>query len=414
MTRTPPALNLVHESETQRQHVRVKVPGTLEIEAGTSRAQFQLVDLSAGGIGFEARNVRFRPGQRFSGRVHITIEPIAVAIPVRCSIRHHDAESGRTGAAFEELAPPEIATIRRVVTAYLSGELIGVGDVMHTLSRNNFTAPRGTNAAKQKRGFLESMRAGLVTMLVVCAGATALVYTVKKLNDKLFGTTSTIARVSGPSYEIAMPRDGVFRSLVPPDGVVKKGAPIGTFETSMLDLIRGQALQSGLTAKDLGSMLDRTIKGTITSPCDCRVQAMYAVDEQYVGKGQQLAELEPLEFTPYVVARFTYPQADRLAIGTPVELDISGDLQKRRGRVTQLRRGGGDEVLKDELVVIVEPEQPLSMALVSRPVKVSAVSGESVLDVGSMVSALGFSRAEAAQTRTPAERAPVATAAGEH
>lgn len=404
MTRTPPALNLVHESETQRQHVRVRVPGVLEIEAGNNRAQFRLLDLSAGGIGFEARNARLRPGQQFSGRIHITIEPIAVAIPVRCSIRHHDPETGRTGASFEQLAPPEIATIRRVVTAYLSGELIGVGDVMHTLARNNFTTPRGGGGGTQRRGFFGSLRAAFITVLMLSAGAVALVYTAQRINEKVFATTSKAGRVSGPSFEVAMPRDGVFHSLVPADGVVKKGAPLGSFETSMFDLVRGQAMDAGMNPAQLDSLLDRTIKGTITSPCDCRVQALYTADEQYVGKGQPLATLEPLEYEPFVVARFAYPQADRLALGTPVELDIAGDLQTRKGRVTQIRRGSGTEVLDDDLVVIVEPEAPISMGLVSRPVKVSAVPGELMLpDQDRMVSVAPASDAPMPKARAKGE-----------
>ena len=52
----------------------------------------------------------------------------------------------------------------------------------------------------------------------------------QRLSDKLFSTNATAARVGAPQYEITMPRDGMFRSLVPADRVVSKGAPIGTFQ----------------------------------------------------------------------------------------------------------------------------------------------------------------------------------------
>lgn len=370
MTKVPPALNLVHESETQRQHVRVRVPGVVEIEGGKTRMQFRLHDLSAGGIGFEARNIPFKVGQMYSGRLSITIEPIAVTIPIGFVVRHYNPETGRVGAQFEEMSAAEISSIRRVVSAYLGGEIIGVGDVVHTLSRNNFTPPRG--GGTHKRSFAASVRAATVTALMLVAGVAALAYSAQRINEKVFTTSSVMARVSGPRFEVTMPRDGVFYSLVSGDRVVKKGAPIGSFETTMLDLVRGQALKAELPAKELEALLDRTIKGTITSPCDCRVQALYAADQQYVGKGQPIATLEPIEFEPYVVARFNYPGAERLAVGSPVSLRIDGEASPRRGRVTQLRTGSDADSLNDSLVVIVTPDEPLPVEMVSRPVHVVA------------------------------------------
>lgn len=366
------AHNIVHESETQRQHVRVRVPGVVELDHAKGRARFRLVDLSAGGIGFHAADASVGIGQRFEGRLHLKLEPVELAVPVRLVILHVDARNGRVGAAFTELAPAEIATIRRVVTAYLSGELIGVGDVMHTLSRNNFASPRTDRASAPPRSVFGRLRAGFVTACMLVAGIAALFFAGGQLQERLFNTTATAARVSGPQFEITMPRDGVFRSLIPDDRMVKKGAPIGTFETTMLDLVRSQALAAELPPEDLEDLLGRSITGTITSPCDCRVEALYATDGQFLGKGQQVVALAPTQFNPYVVARFEYPDANRLSIGSPVRLQIDGESMARRGRITQLRRGQGSAELDSDLVVVVESEQPIPSQLMSRPVRVSA------------------------------------------
>jgi alginate biosynthesis protein Alg44 len=372
MTRAQPPLNLVHESETQRQHVRVRLPGVVEIENGTARAQFRLHDLSAGGIGFDARNIAFKPGQKCAGRLNLKLDPIAVAIPVRFVVRHFDAGSGRVGASFTELDAAEIATIRRVVTGYLSGEVVGVGEVMHTLSRNNFTMPRHAAAGAERRSLFSSLRAAVVTVAMLVVGAIALVYSAQRLDQRLFNTTASAARVSGPQFQITMPRDGVFRSLVPDDRVVAKGAPIGSFETTMLDLVRSQALQADLTAADLEALLDRAVTGTITSPCDCRVEALLVTSEQYVGKGQPVAALTPIEYEPYVVARFKYPEANRLAVGSPVKLAIDGEVSERDGTVTEIRRGFGSDEIDSDLVVVVKSEEPIPARLISRAVEVSA------------------------------------------
>lgn len=372
MTRAQPSLNLVHESETQRQHVRVRIPGIVEIDGGNTRAQFRLHDLSAGGLGFEARNVVFKVGQKYAGRLNVTLDPVSLAIPVRFVVRHFDAASGRVGASFEELGSAEIASIRRVVSATICGELVGVGDVMHTLSRNNFTAPRGAPAEAGERGVFKTMRAAVVTLAMLAAGALAVIYSAQRLDQRLFNTTAVAARVSGPQFQVTMPRDGVFRSLVPDDRFVAKGAPIGSFETTMLDLVRSQALQADLKPADLEALLDRAVSGTITSPCDCRVEALFVTSEQYVGKGQPVAALTPVKYDPYVVARFRYPEANRLAVGSPVRLSIDGEVTEREGRVTEIRRGFGSDEIDSDLVVVVQAAQPIPANLVSRAVEVSA------------------------------------------
>lgn len=388
-------LNLVHESETQRQHVRVQVPGVVEIDGAKTQARFRLVDLSAGGIGFDARNIAFRVGQTCSGRVSLPLHPVEMTIPVRFQIRHFDSASGRVGASFEELNAAQVAAIRRLVSAYLGGEVVGVGDVLHTLTRDNFTSPRA-GARAPRRGLLASVRATAATMVMLVIGGAALVYTGHRVSEKLLSVTSTAARVGAPQYAVTMPRDGVFRSLVPDNGVVSRGAPIGTFESSMLDLVRGQALKSELDAKELNALLDRSVKGTITSPCDCRVQAMYVADEQYVGKGEELVSLQPLEFEPYVVARFEYPGAETLSVGSPVDLRISGEALQREGRVTQLRTGSDPDAFEDSVVVVVRPDEPIARELVSRPVKVS-VRGDAPVDATMMPAA----QAQPAQEPSP-------------
>jgi alginate biosynthesis protein Alg44 len=366
------ASNLVHESETQRQHVRVRVPGIVEVDHAGGRARFRLIDLSAGGIGFEAGKAAISPGQRFDGRLQLKLEPMEITIPIRCVVQHADRGNGRVGAAFTELSSAEVSSIRRVVTAYLSGEVIGIGDVMHTLSRNNFASPRSKGDAGVKRSAFSRLRAGFATAMMLVIGIVALFFAGGRLQDRLFNTTATAARVSGPQFEITMPRDGVFRSLVPDDGLVKKGAPIGTFETSMLDIVRSQALAAELPPAEMEALLGRSITGTITSPCDCRVEAAFAADGQFLGKGQPVVALAPTDFDPYVVARFEYPGANRLAIGSPVKLRIDGEGIARDGHVTQLRRGSGSQELDSGLVVVVESAEPIPSNLLSRPVKVSA------------------------------------------
>lgn len=364
--------NLVHESETQRQHVRATVPGTLELDTADGTQRYRLRDLSAGGLGFELKGGGFRPGQLLAGRIHLSLENITVAVPVQLMVTYCDAPGKRAGARFENVGASEIATLRRVVGAYLGGELIGAGEVLHTLSRNNFTTARRPVEPPPARGSLSRFRALAQTSLMLVLGASALIYTAHRVEEKLFGANSSAGRVSGPSFQVAMPRDGVFRSLVPADGVVKKGTPIGSFETSMFGLVSAQALEAALTPQQIDTLLGKQIKGTVTSPCDCRVTAVYASDEQYVGKGERLADLAPIEFEPHVLARFSFREAGRLQPGTPVSIRVNGEPLARAGTVAQVRGGEDFDKLSSDVVVLVKPTLPMPMELVSRPVAVSA------------------------------------------
>lgn len=392
----PDPLNLVHESETQRQHVRVRIPGELEIQSPQGAARrFRLHDLSAGGLSFEAPATHLRIGSTASGRLRLRIEGVEVAIPVRFEVRHTDPVEGRVGVRFEALGAAQTATLRRVIGAYLSGELLEAGDVIHTLARNNFTPPRKHTEPPRRRGFLSRTRALAQTAAVLVIGAIALLYVGHRLHEKMFGSSSIAARVSGPSFQVEMPRDGVFHSLVPADGIVKKGSPLGSFETSMFGLVQSRALEANLSQAEIDALLGTDIKGTVTSPCDCRVVALHAADGQYVSKGRKLAKLTPVEFEPYVVARFGYREAGRLEPGTVVSVRINGEALPRSGRVTQLRHEGEPDSLSQDMVVVVEPETVLPMDLLSRPARVSAAA-KSWLSSESLSAMLGM-RAEAQQ-----------------
>ena len=370
------ATNLVHESEIQRQYVRAKVPGVLELSLPQGGAQrFLVQDLSGGGLSFEAKGHTFRVGEQYAGRIQLKLETISVAVPVRFDVRSVDAQTGRVGVRFEQLDATAVATLRRVITSFLGGELVGAGELMHTLSRNNFGPARNQKAAPvQHRSFGSRFRALAQTALVLLLGLVALVYTAQRVDEKLFGANSTAARVSGPRFQVAMPREGIFRSLIPADGIVKKGSPIGSFQTSMFGLVNAQALEAQLTQAEIDKLLSREVQGTVTSPCDCRVIATYAADGQFMGKGQHIADLAPVEFDPYVVARFSYREAERLQPGTPVTLRINGDPLPRAGHVTQLRHDGDPDSLSQDVVVMVTPDDDLPMDLMSRPAQVSAAN----------------------------------------
>lgn len=368
-----PNARVVHESDSQRQHVRVRLPGIVEFGTGRDKNPFKLYDLSASGFSFESAGRSFRPGETFRGSLALNLDGVALTLFVNFQVRDHDARSGRTGCSFQELGPQEISALRHLITSHLSGELVAIGDVLHTLSRDNFTRPRANGEARNagpSRG--RNLRALLGTTAFLTAAAVATIYTLGQINDRILASTAAAAKVAGPVYTVVMPREGTFFSLVPDDGIVKKGAPIASFEAPVLDLLRSPAVGASLSPEQLQRLIKTTVKGTITSPCDCRVQNQYVATGQYVAREQPLFELMPRDFKPYLVARFRNDQIGDLAQGGSVRFRVSGEPRERRGTISQVRAPGQGDRVETDVIVVVEPAEPLPAEMLSRPVALVA------------------------------------------
>lgn len=63
-------VNVVHESEAQRQHARVKIPAKLRF-FGPDRTpmEVKVLDLSAGGLCFNAGQMPLKVGESYKGRL---------------------------------------------------------------------------------------------------------------------------------------------------------------------------------------------------------------------------------------------------------------------------------------------------------------------------------------------------------
>jgi len=362
----------VHESQTQRQHVRVSLPGVVDFSAGDERLRCKLCDVSAGGLSFATGGKHhFRVGENFRGGLTFNVDGIAIALSVSFQVRNLD--SGRIGCAFLELGQREISALRHLISSHLAGDLTTVGDMLHTIGRDNFTKPRPAAAGSVARASSQ-LRALVMTLCFTLAGAMAFTYTARHLSKLIFVTEATAAKVTGSVYTIEMPREGTFHSLVPPDGMVKRGAAIASFDSPVIDLLRSQALGPNMSIEQLQKMMGVTIKGTITSPCDCRVQSRFVADEQYVARGQPVMDLMPVELQPYVIARFRSDQAHEIEEGSVVHFRVNGDGETRSGRIQQIRAAGHGDAVDSDVLATIEPVDPIPAELFSRPAVVT--SGE--------------------------------------
>jgi alginate biosynthesis protein Alg44 len=379
------SVQVVHEAEAQRQYPRVRLPGRVHVRDGKHDQAFPLHDLSAGGLSFVADGPRFKTGQTFDAWLELTVQPVTFTLRVKCEVRN--TEGKRVGCQFLNLGAGEISALRRLITGTLAGELVATGDVIHALSRENFVKSREVKDAGAGLSGPARARALLMTALMFTLGLIAFAYALDKLYEMAFVTRSTAAKIAAPTFVMSMPRDGTFFSLVPENNIVKKGQPIASFQAAMLDVIQGDVGNLKLSAAELSQLMGETLKGTLSSPCDCVVQQRNALDGQYVNRGQPLFELVTQNATPYVLARFHFDDIDKLPVGRGVSFRIYGQDQQHFGKIRDVRllppqtqitdpgandvRGLNSSSTISDVIATIEPLEPIGREWIDRPVDVT-------------------------------------------
>lgn len=373
-----PRAAVVHESETQRQHPRVRLPGRFRC----GRHEYRLHDVSAGGFAFDPQQQGFTVDQCCRGELLFQLDTLALKLPVQVQVRHASEE--RVGVAFLEMAPREIAALRELIHATLAGELVGAGALIRAVSRDTMLPARALPADAGALSGGARARAVLATVLMAVVGLIAAVYALSKIYALAFITQASAAKVAAHSVALSMPRDGTFFGLVPEHGVVKKGQALASFQAAMLDVVQTDLGALHLSPEQLSQLMGEQLKGTLSSPCDCKLQQQFAVDGQYVNRGQPLFELVPLDSKPYVLARFRFENLDELREGRMVAFSVSGEARQRYGRIREVHllsqnptdaaagdlRGLSNAGAVAEVIVSIEPQEPLPAALVNRPAQV--------------------------------------------
>jgi alginate biosynthesis protein Alg44 len=370
-------VNVVHESEAQRQHARVRIPAKLRY-LGSSRETLEVKvdDLSAGGLSFHAKHP-LKVGDVLRGRLQFTVDKLGLAMDIEFQVRSFDPSSGRTGVQFQNLEPRDIATLRHIITSHLSGELITIGDVLSTLQRDNFTKARKQKDASGGMSAFDRLRAVTFSLGVFVVGVAAFGFIAKSVYGLYFVSHAQAGVVSVPTTNVTMPRDGTVQGLVEGGGQVIKGAPLASFSTSMLDMLKGHLDDQQLEPSKVEELFGKQMSGTLTSPCDCVVARQLVDDGQYASKGQVIFQLIPRTVNPTVEARFSYRQFDDVQPGTRVNFQIAGEDEWRTGEIVSSTSLNSED-LSSDIRVQIKPEGALPGELAGRPVAVDSNRGPSL------------------------------------
>jgi alginate biosynthesis protein Alg44 len=372
-------VNVVHESEAQRQHARVKIPAKLRLLNGQPNAPLVRVeDLSAGGLSFIAPNgLKLTAGQVIKGRMQFLIDNLGLAMDVELQVRAVDSATGRVGCQFQHLEAQDIATLRHLITSHLSGDIVSMGEVLATLQRDNFTKARKVKDSGSGMSAFGRLRAVTFSAGIFIVGLAAFGFVAKSVYGMYFVSHSTSGLVSVPSMDVTMPREGTVTSLVGADGVVAKGAPLATFNTSMLEMLKGNLDPDEMQPAKVEELFGRQLAGTMTSPCDCVVGKQLVADGQYAAKGQVIFQLVPRNVAANVDARFTYRQFADVQPGARVNFQIAGEDGTHSGKVVSSTALSPAD-LSSDLRVQIKPDESINSSLAGRPVEVVSDRGPSL------------------------------------
>src|SRR5471030_3394652 len=200
-------VNVVHESEAQRQHARVRIPAKLRF-FGPERTplEVRVDDLSAGGLSFNAGQQRLKVGEVHKGRLQFVIDNLGLAMDVELQVRSFDTNTGRTGCQFQNLEQQDISTLRHLITSHLAGDIVSMGEVLATLQRDNFTKARKVKDGGHGMTPFGRLRAVTFSFAIFLVGLAAFGFIFKSVYGMYFVSHAQAGIVSVPGMNIKIGR----------------------------------------------------------------------------------------------------------------------------------------------------------------------------------------------------------------
>ncbi|MBT0585625.1 PilZ domain-containing protein [Alteromonas oceanisediminis] len=382
MTNDSNNTNIVHESETQRRHSRVKLPSSLIVTSDNGqKARLPILDLSATGFAFSSDKVKFNVGEFSQGTLVFKFDSLEIGLDVKFQIVGvHEDKTTRYGCEFHELGREEIATLRTIITKFLSGEVTNVNDILSTLSRDNFAKQRQDAVSKALTGS-EKFRALLFTAAFVFLSLLAFSYVLYSIHQNFFVVKATTAVVSSESNALVASRNGQFELLVDVGDTVSVGQPIGTIESPLLSDLSTVASAANMSENELNQLVERTISSAVLSPCDCVVASLEVTSGQFVTQAQSLVTLRGAQSPSSVLARFNFEDVTEVGIGTRVLIDLIDGSKPVEGKITMLTVP--ENITEEEhrvqtVLATIQPDTPLPATLSNHPAVVKV--GDFVLE----------------------------------
>ena len=145
--RTDKSDQIVHEAEITRQHARYKIPAKIEIEGRL----YNVFDWSVSGVGVENLPEDIFSKKFVTARMIFKFDDFETVVDNLKLEFVSKRPQGVFGARFTELTPQQIAILNQIISAYLAGDIITEDDIIHAVTRANFSKRRESKAKADKK-----------------------------------------------------------------------------------------------------------------------------------------------------------------------------------------------------------------------------------------------------------------------
>jgi hypothetical protein len=264
----------------RRKHVRYPIPARVAFE-GTWHP---VGDISAGGFAILEAESSPRPGTPIEAQILFPLNDYSLIMSAEGTIRYYDQALQRVGVQFAPDSKGTESVIRHLIDAYVSNEVVTVGDVMEVSKR--FTDAKARNAASAKKDIRKKTFRERLSDLYRYAKGTGFIllglalafYVARNGYYKVFIKYATSAFVDIQSVDV---------------GALGNGNVIGFKKAE--NYAKGETI---LSLKDRDGKLT-----PVNSPCDCLVLSSDTAENSFVREGDILMRLAPIDAKPFIRAK---------------------------------------------------------------------------------------------------------------
>ncbi len=336
---------ITHESETQRQFVRLQLPATADINGN----RFTVKDLSSGGMAIRDIDNAASKGDILDLTLILPFADFSLDIDIKAEIQHVDKKTNIAGSRFIDLNSNQVSILNHVIKSFMAGDIVGANDLLNVVSRENFVNVR-KHSANESNSLSDKIKKYGVYGFVIVATLLLASFIVGNIMEKLFIVKTPHGYVQANTISILNPYSGNYQTALAVGAIsVKKGQVIGTIQTSQPD--------GTITANN------------IVSPCDCFIKSRSVLEGEYKPKNAPLFTLLPQESDITINAKVRVEDIHRLDIGTKAVAIVSGVNDSYKGTITDIITNQTPVIAGQEAMalVIIQPDQKIKNDLVDRP-----------------------------------------------
>ncbi|WP_323775339.1 PilZ domain-containing protein [Alcanivorax sp.] len=344
----------VHESQEERQHVRVSLKGSLRLRMQSPvKGIFSLEDVSLGGLSFIAGQVSLTPGTLCHGEIAFRLGRANLSMPVSFKVIYQQEGSQRVGGQYTVIDQQNTDLLRLLISNYLAGELTELDDVIDNMKRENYVATRKNKQQPETRTLWDRVRALFGSVLFFVAGLLAFLFVAWKLYQHAFLTRADDAWVSLPAKTVLMPENGYVQLLLPEGATrVEQGQPLLTVSSRLVARLNNGVVLDGLDPKQVRALVDAAVfQVTLNSPCDCEIAELSVRDGEFVHKNSVLMKLVEPGGPASITALFD-GSADALnvGVGDAVTVRYLDGVVEESATISQLVRDEESGLLRMQII----------------------------------------------------------------